>query len=99
MTIREEIDRLFRAKDDIVADIKRQQGVCPHVVSVYEAGGSGPNYDGDSYYWYSFYCYDCRKRWTKDQDKGSGNSLKVSKIDYDKNPEIVELEIKIAGMR
>lgn len=99
MKIREEMDQLFRFRDDILVDIKKQQEICPHETSVCKAEGSTGNWDRDDSYWFVFYCYDCRKRWSHDQKLGHGKSIRVDNIEYDKNPEIVELEIKIASMK
>lgn len=97
--IREEVDALIVSRDAINRGIASIQDVCPHAISVYSAHGSTGNWDRDDSFWYNHYCYDCRKRWTTDQKYENKSALKVDTIDYDKKPEIIELELKIEAMR
>jgi hypothetical protein len=98
--IRKLTDKLFRQAEEIRTEITKVQLECQHVTSVYEAGGSTGNWDREDSYWYVFYCYDCRKRWSHDQDKGRpGNALKVDKIDYTASAEVIEFKRGIAQLK
>lgn len=84
-------DQIKRIQNTIL----KIQDDCLHELSVYSMHGNTGNWDRDDSFWYEHYCYDCRKRWTTDQSWGNESTLKVDKIDYEKKPEIVELELKI----
>lgn len=98
--IRSVVDSLFDEKKHIQTKIENIQGGCPHVTSVYSAHGSSGNWDDpEGYYWYQFHCYDCRKGWSGEQKNGYGKAMKVDKIDPNENPEVVELQIRIAKLQ
>jgi hypothetical protein len=98
MTVRKEINSLRVQEQAINNRIKAIQKDCPHKLCVHEAHGSSGSWDRDDSYWFNFYCYDCQKRWSHDQSLGSDKSMRVRKIDYDKNPRIIELEMEIASL-
>lgn len=93
------MNKLFDKKDSILEEIADYQSICAHKTSVYRADGSSGNWDNDAYYWYDFYCYDCRKRWTHEQSLGHGNSLKVEKIDPSRNPEVIEAMMRVEELK
>lgn len=98
--LRTQINKLFDKKDQLDIQIKQLQETCPHKVSVYQAKGSGGGWDRDPSYWYDFYCYDCRKHWTTEQEyKIYGSSLKVDEIDIEENPEKIELLFKMRDLK
>lgn len=99
MSVRKEVTMLTDQVGRIQDTIKKIQEECPHETSVYSPQGSSGNWDRDDSYWYNHYCYDCRKRWTTEQGRGNESNMKVCEIDYNKKPEIIELELKIESMR
>lgn len=71
------------------------QNECDHEVSVYKPNGSSGNWDKESYYWHECYCYDCKRRWSVDQESGKPPcNLKVEMIDPSINAEKIHLLIK-----
>ena len=97
--IRKMISLFEWQKAEIDKEIKAVQENCPHKTSVYSAHGSTDNWDRDDSYWFMFYCYDCGKRWSTDQSVRPKGPMKVDKIDYDEQPEVIELKMRIEEIK
>jgi len=92
------IDLVAREKQN--AEYRKQlQSECTHETSVYKCEGSSGDWDRDPSYWYTQYCYDCQRRWAKDQDGKPDTKLKVHHIDYNMSPEKAEMLIKLSKMK
>ena len=99
MNIRKRAEKLIKRRDNIQNELFELQRACSHEISVYVPKGNTGGLDYDDSHWYNFYCYDCKKRWSHDQELGYGNSLKVDEIDETINPKKIELEMKIREIK
>ena len=99
MTTRDRASLIVAHIKRLNGELERLQADCEHETSVYKPDGSSGGWDQESSYWYECYCYDCRKRWTVDQNGKPPCTLKVDKVDVKANPAKIELMIGIEKCR
>ncbi|QIG70849.1 hypothetical protein EVB91_300 [Rhizobium phage RHph_I1_18] len=98
ISLHKQIAKLRCQEAKVRDNIAQLQEQCPHTISAYAAKGSSGGWDGDSYYWFERYCYDCTKRWVQDQDQRVNVGLKVPEVDYNATRESIEIRIKLAAV-